>query len=65
MEFIIEADANLVLGSAYVAESTMGNCEAYKADLEALVSVYDGCDEVTITAQVAALKLKLDAVDCQ
>jgi hypothetical protein len=65
MEFTIEADANLVLGSAYVADSTMDNCEAYKADLEAIVSGYDGCDEVTITAQVAALKLKLDALECK
>ena len=60
-----DGDAYLVLGNAYAADSTMANCEAYKVALESFVSDYDGCDDVTITAQVAATNAVLSTLDCQ
>ncbi len=65
LEFTTAADANLALGTTYAADSTLASCEAYKEDLEAIISDYDGCDDAIITAQVAAFQTQLDALDCQ
>lgn len=65
MEFTERADANLVLGQAYVGDSTMANCEAYSEDLQSIIDDYSDCDDEVISAQVGLFQTALGTLDCQ
>lgn len=65
LTFTQRSDANLVLGQAYTTEMSKENCDAYKADLDAIVADYDSCEDTVISTQVAALKVQSESLDCQ